>query len=107
MTELCREHTTDALERVDHLERFAPLRRLMTIVGDVADEPPYASRTASARRDPARPPGQGVGEDDVDAEGTDRVGFGGVVLVEDETVDQVGVEGGHGGGGVVQAGGGT
>ena len=28
-TELCREHTADALERVDHLERFAPLRRLM------------------------------------------------------------------------------
>jgi hypothetical protein len=27
-TELCREHTADALERVDHLERFAPLRRL-------------------------------------------------------------------------------
>jgi hypothetical protein len=27
--ELCREHTADALERVDHLERFAPLRRLM------------------------------------------------------------------------------
>ena len=27
--ELCREHTADALERVDHLESFAPLRRLM------------------------------------------------------------------------------
>ena len=27
--ELCREHRADALERVDHLERFAPLRRLM------------------------------------------------------------------------------
>ena len=27
--ELCREHMADALERVDHLERFAPLRRLM------------------------------------------------------------------------------
>jgi hypothetical protein len=26
--ELCREHVADALERVDHLERFAPLRRL-------------------------------------------------------------------------------
>ena len=26
--ELCREHVGDALERVDHLERFAPLRRL-------------------------------------------------------------------------------
>jgi len=27
--ELCREHTADALERVEHLERFAPLRRLL------------------------------------------------------------------------------
>jgi hypothetical protein len=27
--DLCREHTADALERVDHLERFAPLRRLL------------------------------------------------------------------------------
>jgi uncharacterized protein YPO0396 len=25
--ELCREHLADALERVEHLERFAPLRR--------------------------------------------------------------------------------
>jgi hypothetical protein len=25
--ELCREHTADVLERLDHLERFAPLRR--------------------------------------------------------------------------------
>jgi hypothetical protein len=24
----CREHVADALERVDHLERFAPLRRV-------------------------------------------------------------------------------
>ncbi|HEY4410113.1 MAG TPA: hypothetical protein VGO87_09530 [Acidimicrobiia bacterium] len=27
--ELCREHVADALERVEHLERFAPLRRLL------------------------------------------------------------------------------
>jgi hypothetical protein len=27
-TDLCREHTAAALERLDHLERFAPLRRL-------------------------------------------------------------------------------
>jgi hypothetical protein len=27
-SELCREHVADALERVEHLERFAPLRRL-------------------------------------------------------------------------------
>jgi hypothetical protein len=27
-TDLCREHTADALERVEHLERFAPLRRV-------------------------------------------------------------------------------
>ena len=26
--EQCREHVADALERVDHLERFAPLRRV-------------------------------------------------------------------------------
>lgn len=28
-TDLCREHIADALERVDHLERFAPLRRAL------------------------------------------------------------------------------
>ena len=28
-TELCREHMADALERVEHLERFAPLRRVL------------------------------------------------------------------------------
>ena len=28
-TELCREHRDDVLERVEHLERFAPLRRLL------------------------------------------------------------------------------
>ena len=27
--DLCREHRADALERVEHLERFAPLRRLI------------------------------------------------------------------------------
>ncbi|HZQ78971.1 MAG TPA: hypothetical protein VFE55_16670 [Acidimicrobiia bacterium] len=27
-TELCREHMADVVERLDHLERFAPLRRL-------------------------------------------------------------------------------
>jgi hypothetical protein len=27
--DLCREHTADVLERVEHLERFAPLRRLL------------------------------------------------------------------------------
>jgi hypothetical protein len=27
--DLCREHMADALERIDHLERFAPLRRLI------------------------------------------------------------------------------
>jgi len=28
-TDLCREHVADALERVEHLERFAPLRRVL------------------------------------------------------------------------------
>ena len=28
-TDTCREHVADALERVEHLERFAPLRRLL------------------------------------------------------------------------------
>ena len=28
-TALCREHIGDALERLDHLERFAPLRRAL------------------------------------------------------------------------------
>ena len=28
-TDLCREHRDDVLERVEHLERFAPLRRLL------------------------------------------------------------------------------
>jgi hypothetical protein len=31
--DLCREHTADALERLDHLERFAPLRRLIQSSG--------------------------------------------------------------------------
>jgi hypothetical protein len=31
--DLCREHTADALERLDHLERFAPLRRLIRSSG--------------------------------------------------------------------------
>ena len=26
-TQMCKEHVADALERVEHLERFAPLRR--------------------------------------------------------------------------------